>query len=210
MHDHISRKNVYRIRVPAAVAFFVYLLGVRLLPYVMHRFGMELDPSISWYPWNFTPAFAICLFTGAFCIDRRVSVALPLLTFLISDLGIWALTGRFDWAFYPHQFAVYWCLFCCTAFGFLLRDNHGAARITAAGLSGCTLFFVVTNFASWALLDTYPHTPEGLQACYVAAIPYYRNSLLGTAVFTAALFSPVCVRKAAAVSSGQIAAGQAH
>jgi len=34
----------------------------------------------------------------------------------------------------------------------------------------------------------YPHTREGLVACYVAALPYYRSSSLSTLVGGAVLF----------------------
>lgn len=185
----------HQILWPRAATFFAYTLLARLLPYILHRLGMQLDPSIGYYPWNFSPAFAVCLFTGAFCHDRRMSALLPIVTFLASDLGIWALTGRADWAFYPSQFVVYSCLLCCTAFGFMLREKHTILRITAAGLAGCMVFFLLTNFAVWVLGTTYPPTLAGLLQCYVAAIPYLRNSLLGTAFFGALLFSPVCVRE---------------
>lgn len=209
MSGHDVSRRKYQIRWPQAAVFFAYTLLIRLLPYLFYHFGMPLDPGVSWYPWNFSPTFAVCLFTGAFCADRRLSLLLPVGTFLLSDLGIWALTGRFDWAFYPAQFAVYGCLLCCTSIGFLLRNEHSALRVAGAGLTGCIVFFIATNFAMWALWDTYPHTPAGLVQCYVAAIPYFRNSLLGTAVFSAILFSPVCLREVSSVPSGRLLAEQA-
>ncbi len=185
----------FRICWPLVTLIFAYTLFVRLLPYVLHRFGMQLDPGIGYYPWNFSPAFAVCLFSGTFCTDRRLSGVLPLATFLVSDLGIWALTGRVDWAFYPWQFAVYLCLLFCTTLGFLLREDKSALRFAETGILGCTVFFIVTNLAVWALGTIYPRTSAGLVECYIAAIPYFRNSLLGTAFFGTLLFSSFCVRE---------------
>ena len=34
----------------------------------------------------------------------------------------------------------------------------------------------------------YPHTLAGLGACYVAALPFYRNDLVSTALTAGALF----------------------
>jgi hypothetical protein len=51
----------------------------------------------------------------------------------------------------------------------------------------------VTNFGVWALASWYPKTWAGLVACYVAAIPFFRNTLLGDAVYTAALFGGVAL-----------------
>ena len=190
------RNPIFRVRWSVVVGMFGYTLLVRLLPYLLHRQGMQLDPDINYYPWNFSPAFAVCIFSGAFCTNRKLSVVLPLLTFLVSDLGIWALTGRADWAFYPWQFVVYLCLLFCTALGFLLREKRTILSIAMTGLLSCTVFFVVTNLAVWALGTTYPRTSFGLLECYVAAIPYFRNSLLGTAFFGAVLFSPLVVHEA--------------
>lgn len=195
MYGNQNSQSELRIRWPLVATIFGYTLAVRLLPYVLHRFGMQLDPDGSYYPWNFSPAFAVCLFSGAFCTDRRLSGILPLATFLVSDLGIWGLTGRVEWAFYPWQFAVYLSLLFCTTLGFLLRERRNSLRIAGTGLLGCTVFFVVTNFAVWALGTTYPRTPAGLADCYIAAIPYFRNSLLGTVFFSTVLFSPFCVRE---------------
>jgi hypothetical protein len=42
----------------------------------------------------------------------------------------------------------------------------------------------------------YPRTMAGLQACYAAAIPFYRNDLLSTAIIAGAAFGiPVLVRR---------------
>ena len=34
----------------------------------------------------------------------------------------------------------------------------------------------------------YPHTADGLLACYAAAVPFYRNDLLSTLAFAAVFF----------------------
>ena len=72
--------------------------------------------------------------------------------------------------------------------GFLLRDRRTPLQIAGASLAGSVLFFVVTNFGVWMLGSLYPKTLEGLVACYVAAIPFFHNTLLGDAFFTAVLF----------------------
>jgi hypothetical protein len=50
------------------------------------------------------------------------------------------------------------------------------------------VFFLLTNFAVWAGGSLYPHTAEGLAACFTAAIPFFRNSLLGDATYATILF----------------------
>jgi hypothetical protein len=43
-------------------------------------------------------------------------------------------------------------------------------------------FFLVSNFGVW--LFWYPTTWQGLISCYLAAVPFYRNTLLGDMFFT--------------------------
>lgn len=43
------------------------------------------------------------------------------------------------------------------------------------------LFFLISNFGVWYYW--YPHTIDGLMTCYLVAIPFYRNTLLGDVVF---------------------------
>lgn len=186
--------KTYQPRWSFLAAMFGHLLLVRLLPYALPLLGIQLRPDIAFYPWNFSPAHALCLFGGAYFQDRRLSVSLPLLTILASDLGIWALSGRTDWAFYPGQWSVYVSFAVCTALGFRLQTDRRVLRVAGTGLLGCLLFFVVTNFVHWTVSDRYAQTLAGLLECYVAALPWFRNTLLSTAVFGGLLFSPLGVR----------------
>lgn len=43
------------------------------------------------------------------------------------------------------------------------------------------LFFLISNFGVW--LAWYPHTSDGFIKCYLLALPFYRNTLLGDVVF---------------------------
>jgi len=40
----------------------------------------------------------------------------------------------------------------------------------------------------WLVGDLYPRTLDGLATCYIAAIPFFRNTLAGDAGYTVALF----------------------
>ena len=75
-------------------------LAARLAPYVLSHFGISIDPENTAYPWNFSPILPVCIFGGAFYGRQIMVYAIPFATYLIGDLGIWALTGRFDWGLY--------------------------------------------------------------------------------------------------------------
>lgn len=40
----------------------------------------------------------------------------------------------------------------------------------------------------WLTQALYPHTAAGLAACYLAALPFFANTLLATLLWVAALF----------------------
>ena len=60
--------------------------------------------------------------------------------------------------------------------------------VAAGSVASSVLFFIVTNFGTWATGELYPPTLAGLTACYVAAIPFFQNTLAGDLFFSALLF----------------------
>lgn len=177
---------------------FGYALACRLMPYVLHNFGVSIDPATTWYPWNFAPLLALSMFSGACIADKRLSFGLPLLVMLVSDFGIWALTGRFDWAFPRSQPLIYACFAATVAMGLWLKPRPHVVWAIPTGYLAEALFFVVTNFAVWWFGEgrTYAMTWAGLATCYTMAIPFLGRSLLSTTIYTLALFSPAGLRLA--------------
>ena len=129
------------------------------------------------HPPNFTPVGAMALFGGACFTDRRLALLFPLAVLFLSDLvlGLHVLVP-----------VVYGSFALSALLGRWLRSRRTIVFTAAATLAGSVQFFVVTNFASWWVF--YPHTAEGLVECYIAAVPYFRNTLLGDAVFATVLF----------------------
>ncbi|MCI0465288.1 MAG: hypothetical protein L0Z62_50850 [Gemmataceae bacterium] len=140
------------------------------------------------HPPNFAPIGAMALFGGTCFADRRVAFVVPLAAMFLSDLAIGVVSGDLSLGLHRlipvvlGSFALIVCL------GFWLRKRRTVLPIAGAALAGSLLFFVLTNFGVWAFGSWYPKTWEGLVACYVAAIPFFHNTLLGDAVYNAALF----------------------
>ena len=53
---------------------------------------------------------------------------------------------------------------------------------------GVLQFFLISNFAVWWLLDSYPRTGAGLAACYLAGFPLFWNTLAGDAFYVMLFF----------------------
>lgn len=133
------------------------------------------------HPPNVSPLAAMALFGGTY-LSRGWAIGVPLASVVLSDLvmglheviaftwGSVALTGLVGW----------W-----------VRQHPSARRLVLASCLASTLFFVATNFGVWWLGENgtmYPKTLEGLVSCYTAALPFFRNTLLGDLAWTAGLF----------------------
>jgi hypothetical protein len=131
------------------------------------------------HPHNVTPLAALALFGGAHFRSRGLALAVPLGALLLGDLvlGLHVLV--------PFVYAGF---AATVGLGRLLRGRRRALPIAGATLAGALAFYLVTNFGVWWLLGTFPPTPEGLLACYVAGLPYLARSLAANAVYVTLLF----------------------
>jgi hypothetical protein len=139
------------------------------------------------HPPNVTPIAAMALFGGACFTSRKMAYLLPLAAMLLSDLVL-GFTRYNMIQLLESQPVVYACILAATAIGQLINDRRSPRQVGTAALAGSILFFVVTNFAVWATGRFYPMTGSGLAACYTAAIPFFRNSLMGDMTFATILF----------------------
>ena len=107
--------------------------------------------------------------------DRLFGIAIPILAMFISDVII---------GFYSYQFVIYSSILAISLVA-PMRKNYVRLGIMAVG--GSVWFFITTNFAEWMIWDYYPKTIEGLITCYTLAIPFFKNTLISTCLFTALL-----------------------
>lgn len=146
------------------------------------------------HPPNFSPVEAIALFGGAYFAHRAWALAVPVLALLVSDIALGLSMGGDYWSYVgtsPSFWTVYACVLVSTVLGFRLRGRVSGARVLGYGLAGSVLFFLVTNFVVWLMatpVSGHNACVAGLGPCYVAAIPFFKNTLLGTLFYSAVLF----------------------
>ena len=163
MFQEKSSTHVFVLRTILAAVLIFLAAVVRILP----------------HPWNFTPIGAMALFSGVMFRDRRVAFLFPLVALLAGDLfvGLHRLIP-----------VVYVSFLLSVLIGTRLANHRNILRIGGAGFLGALQFFLITNFAVWQLLGTYPHTPAGLAACYIAGLPFFGNTLAGDALYATLFF----------------------
>ena len=150
--------------------------------FVLAAIVMRLLP----HPWNVTPLGAMFLFSGATFRNKRESLLVPLAALLISDYAVDLAIyhGHFPW-FSPYTWAGFLAV---GLIGWSLRHKLTVARVAGASLTGSVLFFLVSNFGVWMGWTMYPRSFGGLTECYVAALPFFRNSVLGDLAYAGLMF----------------------
>ena len=131
------------------------------------------------HPPNFSPIDAMALFSGAYLGRRALAFAAPLAALLLSDLVL---------GFYAGMDFVYASVALVVLIGWALSGRRTPLRVGLAALAGAIAFFAVTNFGMWLFSGFYPLTIAGLEACYVAAIPFFQNTVAGDLFYAIILF----------------------
>jgi hypothetical protein len=137
---------------------------------------------------NVAPVRAAALFAGATFGSPIAALLAPLGAHLLGAAAVGALGGDWSYGFHALAPAVYTSLALQVLLGFALRGRRRLRPIAVATTAGSLLFFVITNFAVWLQLGTYPPTAAGLLACYAAGLPLLANGLLGDAAWATLLF----------------------
>jgi hypothetical protein len=133
----------------------------------------------------------MAVFGGITYRRRWLAAAAPLLALLISDLLREVLFRNGlarDWGIYRGMWLVYGTTALIALLGGLARGTRSPAVMAVTTLGGSCVFFLITNFGVWADGALYPRTVEGLATCYAAAVPFFRNAVLGDVAYATILF----------------------
>jgi hypothetical protein len=169
-------------RLAALLAAIVAAAALRLVPHAP----------------NFSPIGAMALFSGTYLGRRPLALVAPLSAMLLSD----AVLGL-----YSGVWITYLAVALIVLIGAIALARRSPLRIGAAAVASSVLFFIVSNFGTFALSGMYPHNASGLVDCYVAAIPFFQNSLAADLFYSAVLFGGFRLLEQLVP---QVRAGQGH
>jgi hypothetical protein len=178
-------------------------LMYKKLMFVLTLVGVAAASRLLPHPPNFTPIAAMALFGGAFFASKRMAFLVPLLAMGMSDVALGLLSGK-ELGFHSTMPVVYVTFAITVCLGFLLREHRGGLRVASVSLAASLLFFVTTNLAVWAEGVYYAKNMTGLLTCFVAAIPFFHNTVLGDACYVAVMFGAMAwaEKRAFSLSSG--------
>ena len=158
----------------------VLVAAFRLLPYL---FGFH-------FLFNFSPIGAMALFGAAYFSRKQMAFAVPFAALWVSNLLIdnIFLSQYYEGFSLFSNWQVYLAFGIIVLLGMVLLKKVTPLRVLAGSLSASIIFFIVSNFFVWMEGSMYPMSAEGLLACYVAAIPFFWNTLAGNLFFAAVMF----------------------
>jgi hypothetical protein len=146
-------------------------------------------------PYGFAPQWAMSIFAGAVIKDKKFALIIPVLSMFFSDMfyqvlyasGVSNMQG-----FYEGQWQNYLLLGSLTFVGFLIKRIN-VVSVLLASIASPTIYFILSNLILWAGWSGTrglgrPKTWDGLLLCYNDALPFYRNSVISTLIFSAIFF----------------------
>lgn len=153
---------------------FVEQNGLILL-LIVAAAAMRLLP----HPANVAPIGALALFSGTY-LERRLFYLVPLAALFLGDLHLGL--------YHAGTMGAVYLGFLASAFvgRGLLRGRYSGGRVAVAVGAGALVFWLISNLGVWLFFR--PLTPSGLALCYLDALPFLGRSLLGDALYAAALF----------------------
>jgi hypothetical protein len=131
------------------------------------------------HPPNFAPIAAMALFGGAYFNKKSFAFAVPLAAMFLTD----AIIG-----FHSGMWIVYLSFALIVVIGMMMLKKVSVINVVLASVTASLSFFVITNFGVWAFGTMYPKNITGLIECYVAAIPFIQNTLIGDLFFSGIMF----------------------
>lgn len=157
-----AQRNTASAKIALGLVFVLVALLSRFLP----------------HPPNFTAIGALALFAPALFAGVRIpkafAILLPLSVLFLSDLVI---------GFYPGLTFVYLGFAVLAVMGFALKPQRSWGRALVAAPAASLVFFLLSNFGVWLTAGLYAKTLAGLTECYLMALPFIGNQLLGDLTF---------------------------
>ena len=138
---------------------------------------------------NFTPIIAVILFSSVMFKDK-IYILIPMIGLLISDILLQYQSG-YNYIFSSVFFWTYGALFTIFILSYFYKNEITIKNILIRSFFGAVIFFLVSNFGVWIISPGYPLNFSGLVTCYTAAIPFFRNTLSSTIIYSLVVFSPI-------------------
>jgi len=127
------------------------------------------------HPDNFTPIIALAIMSSYFFRNVNFSYTVMLFSMLLADFFI---------GFYSYMLFVYVSLFLIVLIFFKISKKMNYKNLFIFSFFGSVIFFLISNFGVWLVGNLYERNINGLIECYFMAIPFFKNTIISTLIFS--------------------------
>ena len=127
------------------------------------------------HPDNFTPIIALAIMSSYFFRNINFSYTVMLFSMLLADFFI---------GFYSYMLFVYVSLFLIVLIFFKMSKKMNYKNLFIFSFFGSVIFFLISNFGVWLVGNLYERNINGLIECYFMAIPFFKNTIISTLIFS--------------------------
>jgi len=141
--------------------------GIKIMPLLLIIFGILL--RLSPHKVNFAPIGAIALFSGVY-LPKRWNFIVPIIALLVTDYIL-----KFYGSLMIFTYGSYVLI---TFLGQIFKKFNIVAPLIAS-----VIFFTISNYGFWAVYG------GNLISTYIAAIPFFKTTVLSDLLYTCGLFA---------------------
>ena len=139
---------------------------------------LVVSRNLSFIP-NFTPTISLIVFASTMFRNYYILASIVIASQLISDYFL---------RYYSSIFFVYLgYILLAFASKFILKEINFVSIIGTSIIS-VFIFFLVSNYGVWQMMDICDYSLSGLIECYIAGIPFLKYSLISTLLYSTTMY----------------------
>ncbi len=127
------------------------------------------------HPPNFTPIISMALLSGYFFSSIYLAIIILIFSLLVSDFFL---------GFYENMIFIYFTILFISLVFFNISYKINFKNLYLFSFMGAFIFYLITNFSVWATGSLYDKNFSGLIQCYFLALPFFKNTLISTLVYS--------------------------
>ena len=152
-----------------------YIKKNQVIKSVLITFGFLTISRLIPHPPNFTPIISVAILGVIIFKSLLLSVFIYLSSMVVSDYLI---------GLHSNMIFIYTILILISYISYSFKEKLNLKTLILFCLGGSIIFFLISNFVVWQTSGIYEKNIEGLIVCYIAALPFFTNTLISTIFYS--------------------------
>ena len=137
-----------------------------------------ISRSLSFIP-NFTPTISLIVFISIMFRNHYILAFIIVLSQIISDYFL---------GYYSSMLFVYLAYVSIAIASKHILKKLNFIHVIGTSCISVLIFYLVSNYGVWQMMDLYQYNLNGLVQCYIAGIPFLKYSLISTLLYSTTIY----------------------